>query len=103
MEEKKFSVGKTEAIGYVIPIGKVNLVFAKTPKGLIGCGALDVIALEKFELPAAKVRPVGSDSVKNIEDLLSGIVVVANRYAKDIGINIDMTGREALEHLNPDF
>ena len=99
MEEQKFSLGEKEITGYIIPIGKVNLVFAETSNGVVGCGALDVIALEKFGIPAAKVRSVSSDSVRNIEDLLSGMVILANRYAKDAGINQDMTGKEALECL----
>ena len=99
MEEKKFFIGETEVTGYVIPIGKVNLVLAKTENGLVGCGAIDVIALEKFNIPAAKVRPAGSDSIRNIEDLLSGMVVVANRDAKEAGICQDITGKTALEYL----
>ena len=99
MEEQKFSLDGTEVTGHIIPIGQVNLVFAQTKRGLVGCGAIDVIALEKFNIPAVKVRPTTADSVRNIDDLLKGIVVVVNSFAKEAGISPDMTGEEALRQL----
>lgn len=99
MEEQKFSLEGTEFTGHIIPIGQVNLVFAQTTRGLVGCGAIDVIALEKFKIPAVKVRPTTADSVRNIDDLLKGIVVVVNSFAKEAGISSEMTGEEALRHL----
>lgn len=61
MVSSTFSLGQIQVEAHEIPIGSVNLVFAQTKKGLVGCGAIDVIALEKFSMPAAKVRPVTSD------------------------------------------
>ena len=99
MEEKKFSLDGKEVTGYIIPIGPVNLVFAQTNKGLVGCGAIDVIALEKFKIPAVKVRPTTADSVRNIDDLLTGVVALANSFAKEAGIVQDISGEEALKKL----
>lgn len=99
MEEQNFSLDEKEVTGYCIPIGPVNLVFATTKNGLVGCGAVDVIALEKFSIPAAKVRPADADSIRTIEDLLSGIIVVSNRFAEESGVQPGMTGREALALL----
>jgi len=99
MEEQKFYLDGEEIVGYVIPIGPVNLVFAQTSQGLVGCGAIDVIALEKFAIPAVKVRPTTADSVRNIDDLLKGTVALVNTYAKEAGITPDMTGEDALRHL----
>ena len=56
MQTIKVPVNGKEAEGFVIPIGKVNLVFVKNDTGMIGCGAFDVMALEKFGYAAAKVR-----------------------------------------------
>ena len=97
--EQKYSLDSSEISGYVIPIGPVNLVFAQTAHGLVGCGAIDVIALEKFKMPAAKVRPTTSDSIRNIDDLLKGTIVVINSFAKESGIKPGMTGEEALRIL----
>lgn len=82
----------------VLPIGPVNLVFARTEKGLVSCGAVDPNALEKFGLAAARVRPSGA-SVSNLDDLLNGIVREANPTAQALGIAEGMSGREALSRL----
>ncbi|MDD3978024.1 YunC family protein [Methanomicrobium antiquum] len=92
----KIKAGKKEAEGFVIPIGNVNLVFAKNENGLIGCGAFDVIALEKFGYPAAKIKPKGN-SVADIDDLLNGTVAVMNISAEKKGIKEGMSGKEAAE------
>lgn len=99
MEQQKFSVDEREVTGYCIPIGPVNLVFAQTKNGLVGCGAVDVIALEKFSIPAAKVRPADGDSIRTFEDLFSGIIVISNRFAEERGVQPGLTGRDALKLL----
>jgi uncharacterized protein YunC (DUF1805 family) len=86
--------------GHVIPIGQVNLVFARAENGLVGCGAIDVIALEKFQIPAAKVRPVSAPSVSTISDLLAGEIVAVNQFAQAKGITIGMNGKDALIRLS---
>ncbi|MBP2133535.1 uncharacterized protein YunC (DUF1805 family) [Methanomicrobium sp. W14] len=94
MESIRVCINEKEAEGFVIPIGKVSLVFMKTEKGMIGCGAFDVGALEKFGYPAAKVKPAGN-SVKDINDLLSGEIAAANSSAEKLGIKKGMSGKEA--------
>jgi len=75
-------------------------VFVKTDTGLVGCGAFDVLALEKFGYPAAKVTTAsGTPSIAGIDDLLSGEIIVANGPAKKLGVLPGMSGREALELL----
>lgn len=100
MATETFSLGGKQITGHVIPIGPVNLVFAIAEKGLVGCGAIDVLALEKFQLPAAKVRPVGTPSVSTIQELQSGEIVSVNKYASDLGITIGMSGKDALARLS---
>lgn len=87
-------------MGHIIPIGPVNLVFAMAEKGLVGCGAIDVQALEKFHIAAAKVRPVASASISTIEDLLAGEIVAVNGDASNVGITIGMCGKDALLRLS---
>jgi uncharacterized protein YunC (DUF1805 family) len=87
------------AEGFVIPLGPANLVFAKTPAGLVGCGAFDVQALEKFCYPAARVRPARGPSIASVDDLLEGIVAEANHIATERGIAVGMSGKEALKRL----
>jgi uncharacterized protein YunC (DUF1805 family) len=87
------------AEGFVVPLGPVNLVAVITDQGLVGCGAFDVAALEKFGYPAARVRPSTGDKVSTIADLLQGIVKEANGPARALGVAVTMTGKEALERL----
>jgi uncharacterized protein YunC (DUF1805 family) len=88
-----------EADGYVIPLGPVNLVNVVTDVGMVGCGAFDVAALDKFGYPAARVKPTGGDSVATIGDLLAGEVKDANEAATRLGVKLGMSGREALERM----
>jgi uncharacterized protein YunC (DUF1805 family) len=86
--------------GFVIPLGPVNLVFVVARSGVVGCGALDVAALGNFGYPAARVRPVQSDSIRTLEDLLAGVIKEANQAAGELGVAAGMSGREALDLLS---
>lgn len=100
MTSEHFIISGKKIEGHVIPIGSVNLVFARAENGLVGCGAIDVIALEKFQIPAAKVRPVSSSSISSIDELLSGEIVAVNQPAQGKGITIGMNGKDALIRLS---
>lgn len=99
MIHEKIQLTRKQADGYVISLGKVNLVNVVTDVGMVGCGAFDVNALDKFDYPAARVKPSKGNYVVSVEDLLEGIVKDANEAATKIGIKAGMSGREALEKL----
>ncbi|WP_321505711.1 YunC family protein [uncultured Methanoregula sp.] len=99
MHQTHVHLTKKVADGFIIPLGPANLVAVRTDVGMVGCGAFDVAALDKFSYPAAKVRPAFGPSVVTIDDLLNGIIREANRSAIGRGIKNGMTGREALELL----
>jgi uncharacterized protein YunC (DUF1805 family) len=99
MIHTKVKLARKEADGYVIPLGKVNLVNVVTDIGMIGCGAFDVAALNNFSYPAARVKPSTGSTVTSIEDLLNGIIKDTNESAANIGIKVGMSGREALDLL----
>jgi uncharacterized protein YunC (DUF1805 family)/quinol monooxygenase YgiN len=84
---------------YELPIGSVRVVYAKGTKGILACGAINVMALQNFGIAAAKVRPVGSRSVRHLKDLLDGEVVEANDRAKMLGVREGTYGREAIQSL----
>lgn len=94
----KVSIDGREVEAVVLPIGSVNLVYARTAKGLVTCGAIDPMALDKFGIAAARVRPSGA-SVANLDDLLAGVVREANLTAQKLGVVVGMTGRDALAKL----
>ncbi|MDK2915529.1 MAG: hypothetical protein PWR25_86 [Euryarchaeota archaeon] len=100
MQHETVRLAGKDADGYVIPLGPVNLVAVVTDTGMVGCGAFDIDALEKFGYPAARVKPAGgASSIETIEDLLRGEIKGANRHAAERGVAVGMTGREALDRL----
>jgi uncharacterized protein YunC (DUF1805 family) len=99
MENTTVRLSRKVGEGFVIPLGPANLVGVKTDVGMVGCGAIDVAALDSFSYPAAKVRPLIGPSIITVNDILTGIVKEANRSAIGRGIRNGMTGREALELL----
>lgn len=99
MKHTKIQLAKKQADGYVIPLGPVNLVSVITDVGMVGCGAFDVVALNNFGYPAAKVRPVEGNSIATIDDLMRGIVKEVNPAAAERGLKLGITGKEALDLL----
>jgi uncharacterized protein YunC (DUF1805 family) len=95
----KVQLARKQADGYVIPLGKVNLVNVVTDVGMVGCGAFDVTALNNFGYPAARVKPNRSSSIATIDDLLDGVIKDANDAAASLGIKVGMSGKEALDLL----
>ena len=92
-EEIKLENGK-QAKGIAVPMGPLNVVSVYTETGMIGCGAFDVMALDKFEYPAGKVTGVAT-----VEDVLQAELIQVNQAAQNKGLREGMTGREALELL----
>lgn len=99
MIHTKVQLAKKQADGYVIPLGKVNLVNVVTDVGMVGCGAFDVAALNNFGYPAARVKPTRGNSITTIDDLLDGVIKDANSAAVSLGIKAGMSGKEALDLL----
>ncbi len=97
MINEKVNLTSGVADGYIVPLGTVNLVFAKTGSGMIACGAFDVMALDKFNYPAAKMKSNHGGPIATVEDLLNGVVREANASAGKRGVKEGMTGKEALE------
>ncbi|HQF39547.1 MAG TPA: DUF1805 domain-containing protein [Opitutaceae bacterium] len=83
----------------VMPLGPVSLVYVRTERGLLACGAIDPAALEKFGIAAARVKPATGGSIGGVDDLLAGEVREANGPAQALGIHPGMTGRAALARL----
>jgi uncharacterized protein YunC (DUF1805 family) len=99
MEHKVVQLRSKKADGYVIPLGRINLVNVVTDVGMVGCGAFDVMALNNFDYPAAKVKPARGSSISTIDELLEGIVKEVNPAAEKLGVKTGQTGREALDLL----
>lgn len=83
--------------GSAISLGALRLVNVVTDTLMVGCGAFDVMALDNFGYPAARVKSTTGSGIATIENLLSSIVKYATAGAIKRGVKIGMTGREALD------
>ena len=99
MHHEKVQLMTKQADGYIIPLGPVNVVGVVTDRGMVGCGAFDVAALDRFDYPAARVKSAHGGSIATIEDLLSGVVNDVNAAAIKCSVAVGMSGREALDLL----
>jgi len=99
MTHRRISLAHKDADSYVIPFGPFNLVLVATGTGMVGCGMVDVAALDWFDYPAARVRSSTGGAIATVDDLLEGIVKDVNKAAQRHGIEIGMTGRQALDLL----
>jgi len=92
MKNTEIKIGEKTAMGIEIPLNNAVLVMAIGRKGFVMCGYLNVDAAEKMGDCACVVK-----SVKDVDELLAGNVVALTSHAKKLGIEIGMTGKEALE------
>jgi uncharacterized protein YunC (DUF1805 family) len=99
MIHKKVQLSGKEADGYVIPLGPVNLVAVVTDIGMLGCGAFDVVVLDRFNYPAVRAGSRDGSPISTIEDLLNAVVKEVNQEAGKRGITAGMAGEEALDLL----
>jgi uncharacterized protein YunC (DUF1805 family) len=99
MQEERIALPHKEGRGYVIPLGPVNLVFISTDIGMVGCGAFDVMALDRFGYPAARARTLHGAPIVTLNDLLEGIIRDPNQQASVRGIREGMPVRNALALL----
>ena len=99
MVHQKVQLTSKQADGYIIPLGIVSIVCVVTDVGMVGCGVFDVMALDAFHYPAARVKSITRNPIATIDDLLVGMVKDANIEAIRRGIHSGMSGREALDLL----
>jgi uncharacterized protein YunC (DUF1805 family) len=99
VHREKVVLSRKTAVGYIIPLGTINLVSVVTDTGMVGCGVFDVQALDAFGYPAAKARKAGEGLIATVDDLLNGIIKEVNEAARKRGVSIGMSGKEALELL----
>ncbi|HAX61368.1 MAG TPA: DUF1805 domain-containing protein [Elusimicrobia bacterium] len=94
MKTVDIKIGEKTAAGIEIPLNNAVLVMAVGNKGFVMCGYLNIDAAEKMGDCACVVK-----GVKNVDELLAGEVVAMTSGAKNLGIKVGMTGKEALEKM----
>jgi uncharacterized protein YunC (DUF1805 family) len=70
-----------------------------TEAGLVGCGIYDVKTAAEFGQAVAIARGTPQKPLVNPEDLFDARIVDATPQARELGIQVGMTGREAVERL----
>ncbi len=64
-------------------------------KGFVMCGYLDIAAADKLNAAAARVR-----GVKNIDEMLSGVIEAATSKAIELGIRANVRVKEVIDLLS---
>jgi uncharacterized protein YunC (DUF1805 family) len=70
-----------------------------TEAGLVGCGIYDVQTAAEFGQAVAIARGTPQRPLVEPEDLLDARIVDATPQARELGVRVGMTGREAVEAL----
>lgn len=81
--------------GYNIATIKSNLLMIKASKGFLGCGYFDIATANRLGEAVAIVT-----GVKNYDDMLSAKVIKVSEEAKKLGLQQEITGKDALNLLN---
>ena len=74
---------------------KSPLLVIKAPKGVMGCGYLNIETFNRTGEAAVIVRGVNTH-----EDMLKAKVVAVSEAARTLGIEVGITGAEALEKMS---
>ena len=70
-----------------------------TTIGIVGCGIYDIETPTEFGQAIAIAKGTPDQPLVEPEDLLDAKIVDLTQYARDIGIEIGNTGREAVEKM----
>ena len=70
-----------------------------TRRGIVGCGIYDMATPAEFNQAIAIAKGTPSDPLVEPEDLFDAKIVDATPQAKSMGIEVGMTGREAVEKM----
>jgi uncharacterized protein YunC (DUF1805 family) len=70
-----------------------------TKAGIVGCGIYDTVTPAEFGQAIAIAKGTPSNPLTEPEDLYEAEIVATTPRAKEIGIEIGMTGKEAVEKM----
>jgi len=70
-----------------------------TRAGIVGCGIYDLKTAGEFGQAIAIARGTPANPLVEPEDLLGAKIVDATPQAKELGVKVGMTGKEAVELL----
>jgi len=88
---EKLSINGKTFWGYKVPTKNASLLVITAPNGMLACGYVKVETADKLKDAVSIVTGVNSYS-----DMLSKGVVAVSEEAANMGVEIGMTGKEAL-------
>ena len=93
------SSNKTASLGLSVTWDGGEFVMIVTQKGLVSCGIVDIQLMETFGDAIAVARGTPEKPLVTVDDLLSSKIVEVTKKAVRYGIEVGMTGEEALAKL----
>ena len=96
---RPLSFSNGQAIGVSNRWHKGQYCVILTEAGLVGCGIYDVKTAAEFGQAVAIARGTPQKPLVDPEDLFEARIVDATPQARELGIRVGMTGREAVELL----
>lgn len=70
-----------------------------TERGIVGCGIYDLETAAEFSQAIAIAKGTPECPLVEPEDLLDAKIVGVTPHAKNLGIHVGMTGKEAVERM----
>ncbi len=93
----RFDAGEAIGTSYQWPGGQYCAIH--TTKGLVGCGIYDIRAANEFNLAVAIARGTPAKPLREPEDLFNAKILEVSQAAERLGVQVGMTGRQAVETL----
>lgn len=87
----KIEIDSKSFQGYTIPTSKASLLAIRAEKGMLACGYLKVETADKIGDALAIVTGVNC-----YDDMLKKTVVAISSAAAELGVQIGMSGKDAL-------
>lgn len=94
MQVESIELENGTALGLKMDMEHAPLLVIRAPRGFVMCGYLDISMAEQLDDVAVKVR-----GVRNFKDVLAAGVVEVTKAAIDLGIEVGMPARQALERM----
>lgn len=92
MISEKLNIDGKEFDAFSVSLEPMSfLLIRSADKSFLACGYLDIVAADDLSACAAKVK-----GVRNFDDMLAAPIFAVTKEAEKKGIQIGMTGREAL-------
>ena len=76
-----------------------QFVLLVAPKGLVACGVVDPVVMNRFGAAIAIARGTPDAPLLTADDLLNAKIVEVTSAAGELGMTVGMSGREALTRL----